>query len=116
MNEDANISMFEKLIERQDTQFQQVRDELKELSNMQRANVLSIKDLVSALSESSLEHRQTRKDFERLEKRQDDQDDDIEILKAAVLEKKANQKIIITIYSTILASFFTFIGWVFGKS
>jgi predicted nuclease with TOPRIM domain len=101
-------------------EFKENRQEIRELTKLTHENALSIKELVGALSESSLESRYTRNDVkglaDRFDKFADETDDRVEILEVASAEKKANQKLIIAIYSAILASIFTFGGWLFGKS
>lgn len=123
VNEVSVESLLErqdKQAERQDMQFQEVRSEIKELAS-------SMKDLVNALTKQSSESRHTRSDVdrleanvkadnERLEQRLKDIEDEQDVQGELLREKRANQKLIITIYTTILASIFTFAGWLFGKS
>lgn len=128
MSENINDFPIEAIVNRQfkeirlefKEEFKENRAEIRELTKLSHENALSIKELVGALSESSLESRYTRNDVkglaERFDKFADETDEKIELLEVANAEKKANQKLIITIYTTILASIFTFAGWLFGKS
>jgi len=123
VNEVSVESLLErqdKQAERQDIQFQEVRSEIKELAS-------SMKDLVNALTRQSSESRHTRSDVdrlestvkdntERLEQRLKDIEDEQDVQGELLREKKSNQKLIIVIYSTILASLFTMIGWLIGKA
>lgn len=100
--------------------FKEINLKMIDLTNVSHENALSIKELVGALSESSLESRYTREDVERLEKEfreyKKENDNEVETLKVESSKKKANQWLIITMYSAILAGMFTFFGWLFGKS
>lgn len=100
-------------------EFQENRKELRELTKLTHENALSIKELVGALSESSLESRYTRNDVKGLADRFEvfakETDARIELVEAAAVEKKSNQKLIVTIYSAILAGVFTTIGWLISK-
>lgn len=122
MSANANTLTAESLLARQDAQsarqdqqFSEIRQELRDLTKITKENALMHKDLLVVLNESSMESRHTRKDLERIEVRVKDLEDGQELHGAQLTEKKANQKLIVLIYSTILAGMFTFFGWLFGK-
>lgn len=120
MSENVRELTVPLLIERQDKQFKEIRDEMKSLVSATHENALSIKELVGALSESSVESRHTRSDVLKLEDKFNDyvktNDEEVDTLKTKIEEKRSAQKLLLTIGGAILSSIFAISGWLFGKS
>ena len=99
--------------------FAETNRQILELTNVSHENALSIKELVGAISESSLESRYTRDDVEKLSDKFDEyvkaNDAKVEILVTDSSKKKANQWLIITIGAAILSGMMAFAGWLIGK-
>jgi tyrosyl-tRNA synthetase len=100
--------------------FAETNLQIKDLTSVSHENALSIKELVGAISESSLESRYTREDVEKLSIKLDGymktNDAKIEILTTESNKKKANQWLIITIGGAILSALGAISGFIFGKS
>lgn len=114
------------LLDRQDRQFSEVRKEIRDLAAISKENALGMKDLMIVLTESATESRHTRNDVVRLQDRltlheresrekNAEQDEAIDANTISINEKKANQRLILTVYSAILSGMFAFFGWMIGK-
>ena len=100
---------------RQERQLTEIRSEIRELAKLSKENAVEMKELIGVLRESEVESRHTRIEVEEIKERVKDCEDDQEEVKSLLLKKTTNQKLIITICGTILASMFTFFGWMIGK-
>ncbi len=114
--EELLLKRQDDLAKRQDAQFSEIKSELKELAGITKGNALDMRDLISALKESSIESRHTREHVDSLEAKVKEIEIEQDAQGNLLREKRSNQKLILTIYSTILAAIFTFFGWLFGKS